>query len=77
MSKATKELRRMDFSSLQAKIPELQKELVKLRGQASTGTPPKNPLQIKTSKRTIARIKTVLREKELVVSKEEVRIKHE
>jgi len=52
---------------MEKKLSELNSELIKLKGQASTGTPPKNPGQIKQIKRTIAQILTIQNQK----SKEE------
>ena len=65
MSKQSKELRALGDSELKAKIIELSKEMIKINAQVATGTVPKNPYQIKNSKRTIARIHTIQREKEL------------
>jgi len=55
-----KELRGMGEAELKKKLQELELELIKLQGQAATGTNPENPAQIKNHKRTIARIKTIL-----------------
>ena len=54
-----KEIRSINKEELENKIKELKKELIKLNAQSATGTPPKNPCQIKQIKKTIARIKTV------------------
>jgi len=59
-----KELRVMGSKDLAQKITELQKELMKENAQIATGTSPKNPGKIKVTKKTIARIKTLLAEKE-------------
>lgn len=45
------------------KMKELHKRLIQLNAQSATGTPPENPGEIKRLRRTIARIKTVLKEK--------------
>lgn len=50
----------MQKQELRQKMDELRKELVKLYAQVATGTPPKNSGQIRNSKRTIARINTIL-----------------
>ena len=55
-----KQLKQMQKQELNQKTDELKKELVKLYAQVATGTPPKNSGQIRNSKRTIARIKTIL-----------------
>jgi len=55
----------MQENQLNERIKELEKELMKLNAQVATGTNPKSPGQIKKIKKTIARIKTVLHEKEI------------
>lgn len=55
----SKELRKLNTEDLDKKMKDVNLELVKLKSQASTGTAPKNPSQIKILKRTIARIKTI------------------
>ena len=58
------EYRKMTSSDLEKELGELKSELFKLRFQlALNGL--ENPMKIKTTKRDIAKIKTVLREKEL------------
>ena len=59
----------MNEESLNLKINELNKELIKLNAQVATGTTIKNPMQIREIKKTIARIKTSIKQKE--------KIKHE
>ena len=54
-----KQLKQMQKQELNQKTDELKRELVKLYAQVATGTPPKNSGQIRNSKRTIARIKTI------------------
>ena len=54
-----KELRALSEAELTAKEGELRKSLMKLYGQVSTGTPPKNPGEIRRSKRTLAQILTI------------------
>ena len=56
-----KELKAASESELNAKLGELKKELIKAYAQVATGTVPKSPGQIKTARKTIARIKTILR----------------
>ncbi len=50
------ELQSMTEPSLQEKLTELRKELMRLNAQVAVGTVPKNPGQIKQTKKTIARI---------------------
>ena len=54
------ELKGLSKEELKEKLDEAEMELIKLRGEAATGTNPENPSQIKNYKRTIARIKTIL-----------------
>lgn len=58
-----KELRSTPTEDLKGKMEELKKQLMKDYTQVSTGTTPKSPGQIKAARKTIARIKTVLKEK--------------
>ena len=44
---------------MEKKLDEINLELMKLKGQVSTGSNPKNPSQIKILKKTIARLKTL------------------
>jgi large subunit ribosomal protein L29 len=64
-----KEIRQMSKEDLLAKMEELRKELVKINGQVSTGTTPKSPGQVRQIKKNIAKILTILKEKELEVNK--------
>ncbi len=61
----TKEIRNLKEQDFEKKAFELKTELSKLQGQAATSTPPKNPGQIKQIKRTLARMLTIKKEKEL------------
>ncbi|MBQ8299407.1 MAG: 50S ribosomal protein L29 [Clostridia bacterium] len=58
------EYRKMTSSDLEKELGELKSELFKLRFQLTLNGL-ENPMKIKTTKRDIARIKTILREKEL------------
>jgi large subunit ribosomal protein L29 len=58
------QIREWDEVELQARIKELKEEQFKLRFQASM-MQLENPSLVKTIRRDIARIKTVLREREL------------
>jgi ribosomal protein L29 len=55
---------KMSKAELQAKVLELRKELIKLNAQTATGTAPKNPMQIRTTKKYISRLLTALKTKE-------------
>ena len=59
-----KELRLMSADELNAKLAELKEELFNLRFRHATGQL-ENPNVLKTVKKDIARVKTVLREREL------------
>jgi large subunit ribosomal protein L29 len=61
--KAT-EIRKMSVAELEAKLKDLKKDLFTLRMQHATNQLD-NPLQIAAVKKEIARVKTILREKEL------------
>jgi len=58
------EIRKMSTADLEAKLAELKKNLFTLRMQHATNQLD-NPLQIAVVKKEIARVKTILREKEL------------
>ena len=58
-----KELRTLGETELKQKVQELYKELMKDNAQIATGTIPKNPGKIRMTKKTIARIKTLLAQK--------------
>lgn len=59
-----KEVRDLDTTELQEKVASLKDELFRLRFQAATNNLD-NPARIRQVKRDIARIKTVLREREI------------
>ena len=59
-----KELRSFTVEDLNSKKTELKKELMKEMAMISTGTIPKSPGKIRAMKRTIARIVSILAEKE-------------
>ena len=61
--KAT-EIRNMSTAELEAKLADLKMDLFTLRMQHATNQLD-NPLQIAAVKKDIARVKTILREKEL------------
>ncbi len=60
----SKELRGLSIPELEAKLEELEAELRLERGAVASGVAPKNPGRIKEIRRTIARIKTIINEKE-------------
>lgn len=59
-----RELRELTDEELERKIAELKEELFNLRFQMVTGQLD-NPMRIKLIRKDIARIKTILREREL------------
>ena len=58
------ELRQMTIQELREKERELSEKLMGLRFQKATGEL-ENPAMLKTMRRDLARVKTILREKEL------------
>ena len=65
MMKAT-EIRKMSVSDLEAELADLKKDLFFLRMQHATNQLD-NPIKISAVKKDIARIKTIIREKETKV----------
>ena len=63
------EIRNMTSSDLEKELVELKSELFKLRFQLATNGL-ENPMKIKNTKKDIARIKTILKERELEESAE-------
>ena len=61
-----KELKEMTTAELETKLSELKKDLFFLRMQHATNQLD-NPLQINVAKKDIARLKTVIREKETAI----------
>ncbi|HHY59871.1 MAG TPA: 50S ribosomal protein L29 [Clostridia bacterium] len=59
-----KEIRDLTTKELQKKVEDLKQELFNLRFQLATGQLD-NPMRIRDVRRDIARVKTVLREREL------------
>ena len=57
------EVRKMSSADLEKKLTELKKDLFNLRLQHATNQLD-NPMQIAATKKDIARIKTIIREKE-------------
>lgn len=58
----SKDVRKMNEKEFEEKELELKKELMKLRSQVASGTPPENPGRIKALKRTLARLATIKKE---------------
>lgn len=54
-----KEIRGMDKNTLNDKLVELKKELIKMNAQVAVGTALKSPGQVRKVKKTIARILTI------------------
>ncbi len=59
-----KELAVMSRTELEEKQKEMQMELIKANAQIATGTIPKNPGQVRQTKKTIAKINQLLMNKE-------------
>ena len=57
-----KEIRNLEKGKLAEKAVELSKELMKLKMQVASGTPPESPGKIRSIRRTLARIKTIEKE---------------
>ncbi len=64
-----KEVRQLSGVELDSRLLELKAELFNLRFQLATGQLD-NPLKIKTVRKDIARVKTIIRERELGIGKE-------
>ena len=62
-AKEIKQVRELSLEKLQEKLQELKKDLFMLRMQHATNQLD-NPMQIAAVKKDIARIKTIIREKE-------------
>jgi len=62
-AKEIKEIRGLTVEKLEEKLQELKKDLFMLRMQHATNQL-ENPMQIAAVKKDIARIKTIIREKE-------------
>ncbi len=63
-------IRKMSVEELQAEEQELKAQLFKLRFKGAT-TPVDNPVQVRYIKRDIARVRTVIREKQLQAANEQ------
>ena len=65
----TKEIRNLSDQNLQKQLEQSKSELFNLRFQLATGQL-ENPMMIGLVKKDIARIKTIIRERELNIGKE-------
>ena len=57
------EARALNDTEIEEKIRELEADLTKMRSQIRSGGAPENPGKINEIKRTIARLKTIYKEK--------------
>lgn len=64
----TNELREMNMTELTQELQELKSELFKLRFQHATNQLD-NPMKLKSVKKDIARVKTIIREMELGIKR--------
>lgn len=64
-----KEIRQMTDKELNTQLMDLKGELFNLRFQLATGQLD-NPMRIKVVRKDIARVKTIIRERELGIGKE-------
>lgn len=64
MTKKSKMFKGLGKTELKNKFSELEFELIKLNAQVATGTALKNPSQVGDTKKNIARIKTLLNQKQ-------------
>ena len=62
--KITKELRELPVKELRERLEEFKKELLKLNVEVSTGGNPSSPGKVRQTKKNIARILTLIKEKE-------------
>ncbi len=58
-----KDLQNMGKEDLEKQMKDLRMELIKSNSQVASGSAPKNPGKIRHTKKTIARILTLLKEK--------------
>ncbi|MBU7043146.1 MAG: 50S ribosomal protein L29 [Theionarchaea archaeon] len=60
----TEDIRDMNLDEMKEKLGELRAEYSKEQALLATGTAPENPGRIKTLRRTIARLHTILYQRE-------------
>ena len=61
------EIREMSDGDIQARVAELEEERFRLKFRSAT-EPLENPLRLRTVRRDIARLKTILRERQLAAA---------
>ena len=61
--KITKELQGLSAAELQNRLQEFKKELLKLRVEVGAGTGTKSSGKVKQTKKNVARVLTVIRQK--------------
>lgn len=61
-----KEIRELSSVELEGKVKDLKEELFNLRFQHATGQL-ENPMRIKEVRKSIARVKTIIKERELSI----------
>ena len=66
----TNEIRKLSTEEINKKIDESKEELFNLRMKQATGSL-ENPTRIRELRKTVARLKTILRERELNVKEDE------
>jgi large subunit ribosomal protein L29 len=59
-----KEIKQLDKEKLKSNLGNLKRDLMKINAQRSSGSSIENPGRIKHIKKTIARIKTYIKDKE-------------
>lgn len=64
--KITKELRDLSKEQLEEKLGEFKKELLKLNVQVASGATAANPGKLKQTKKNIARVLTLIKQKEVL-----------
>ena len=61
------EIREMSDGDIRARVAQLEEERFRLKFRSAT-EPLENPLQLRTIRRDIARLKTILRERQLATA---------
>ena len=61
--KATKDLKNLSSEGLNEKLGEFKKELLKLNVQVAAGSSTTNPGKLKQTKKNVARVLTLIRQK--------------
>ena len=62
--KINKQLRELSEEQLKSRLVEFKKELFKFNAQRASGTNPENPGQVSQTRKNIARILTILNQKD-------------